>query len=141
MSWSESLIKLATFEVENRQLRVAEIAKRRADAEVRLAVLSAEGEAEAKHAGQDAEAGWYHAGYADGLRVRKAAIQSELELIAVEERGARDALAQAFEEQKKYEQVAENARLAEVKEATRRENAELDEVGMRAARRSAGAAA
>jgi flagellar FliJ protein len=141
MSWSESLIKLATYEVENRQLRVGEIAKRRADAEIRLAVLQAEGEAEAKHAGQDAEAGWYHAGYADGLRVRKAAIHAELELIAVEERGARDALAQAFEEQKKYEQVAENARLAEVKEVTRRENAELDEVGMRAARRSAGAAA
>lgn len=140
MSWSESLIKLATFEVENRQLRVAEIAKRMADAEIRLAVLHAEGEAEAKHAGQDAEAGWYHAGYADGLRIRKAAILAEIELIAVEERGARDGLAQAFEEQKKYEQVAENARLAEVKEANRRDNADLDEVGMRAARRSAGAA-
>ena len=63
-------------------------------------------------------------------------IQAELELIAIEERGARDALAQAFEEQKKYEQVAESARLAEVKEVTRRENAELDEVGMRAARRA-----
>jgi flagellar protein FliJ len=141
MSWSESLIKLATYEVENRQLRLAEIAKRRADAEIRLAVLCAEGEAEAKHAGQNAEAGWYHAGYADGLRIRKAAIQAEIDLIAVEELGARDALAQAFEEQKKYEQVAENARVAEVKESNRRENAELDEVGMRAARRAAGSAA
>ena len=80
-------------------------------------------------------------GYGDGLRIRKAAIQAELELIAVEELGARDALAQAFEEQKKYEQVAENARLAEVKETKRRENADLDEVGMQAARRAAGAAA
>ena len=141
MSWSESLIKLATFEVENRQLILAQIAKRRADAEIRLAVLEAEGEAEAKHAGQNAEAGWYHAGYADGLRIRKAAIQAEIDLIAVEELGARDALAQAFEEQKKYEQVAENARVAEVKESNRRENAELDEVGMRAARRAAGSAA
>ena len=56
MSWSDSLIKLATYEVENRQLRLAEIAKRRADAEIRLAVLCAEGEAEAKHAERDAEA-------------------------------------------------------------------------------------
>jgi flagellar FliJ protein len=140
MSWSESLIKLATYEVEARQLRLTEVAKRLADAEVRMAVLCAEGEAEAKHAGQDAEAGWYHIGYADGLRIRKAALQAQIELIKVEERGARDALAQAFEEQKKYEQVAENARLAEVKEANRRENAELDEVGMRAARRTAAAA-
>ena len=137
MSWSESLIKLATYEVENRQLRLAEITKRRADAEIRLAVLEAEGEAETKHAGLNAEAGWYLAGYAAGLKVRKAALQAEIDAIATEERGARDALAQAFEEQKKYEQVAESARLVEVKEAKRRETAELDEVGMRSARKSA----
>jgi flagellar FliJ protein len=125
MSWSDSLIKLAAYEVESRQLRLSEIAQRRADAEIRLAVLVAEGEAENKHAGQNAEAGWY------------LAIQAEIELIMVEERGARDALAQAFEEQKKYEQVAENARVAGLKEANRRENAELDEVGMRSAMRGA----
>jgi flagellar FliJ protein len=137
MSWSDSLIKLAAYEVESRQLRLSEIAQRRADAEIRLAVLVAEGEAENKHAGQNAEAGWYLAGYAEGLKIRKAAIQAEIELIMVEERGARDALAQAFEEQKKYEQVAENARVAGLKEANRRENAELDEVGMRSAMRGA----
>jgi flagellar FliJ protein len=141
MSWTESLIKLAGYEVENRQLRLTEITKRLADAEIRLAVLVAEGEAETKHAGQDAEAGWYLAGYSAGLKVRKAALQADIDAIQAEERGARDALAQAFEEQKKYEQVAENARVAEVKEANRRENAELDEVGMRAARRSSGQAA
>lgn len=140
MSWSESLIKLATYEVENRQLRLAEITKRRTDAEIRLAVLQAEGEAEAKHAAQDPDAAWRYSAYAAGLKVRKAAIQAEIDAIAAEERGARDALAQAFEEQKKYEQVAENARVAEVKELARRENAELDEVGMRAARRSSSAA-
>ena len=138
MSWTESLIKLAGYEVENRQLRLAEIAKRLADAEIRLAVLEAEGEAEAKHAGQNAEAGWYLAGYAAGLKVRKAAIKAEIDAIQAEERGARDALAQAFEEQKKYEQVAESARLAQVREAARRDNAELDEVGMRAVRRASG---
>ena len=137
MSWSESLVKLAKYEVESRQLRLAEIAGRRADAEIRLAVLTAEGEAEAKRAGQDAEAGWYYIGYGDGLRIRKAALRADIDAIEAEERGARDALAEAFEEQKKYEQVAENARVAGVKETNRRENAELDEVGMRAARRPA----
>jgi flagellar FliJ protein len=141
MSWSESLIKLATYEVENRQLRLSEIAKRLADANMRLAVLIAEGEAETKHAVQNAEAGWYLAGYAEGLKIRKAVLQAEIHAIEAEERGARDALAQAFEEQKKYEHVAESARLAEVKEANRRENAELDEVGMRGARRNASSAA
>jgi flagellar FliJ protein len=133
MSWSESLIKLATYEVENRQLRLAEIVARRADAQIRLAVLEAEGEAETKHAGLNAEAGWYLAGYAQGLKIRKAAIQAEIEMIAVEELGARDALAQAFEEQKKYEQVAENARIVAAREIGRRESAALDELGLRQA--------
>jgi flagellar FliJ protein len=132
------LIKLSTYEVENRQLRLTEIARKRADAETRLRVLIAEGEAEIKRATQDAEAGWYHAGFAAGLKVRKAAVQAEIDTLEAEERGAREALAEAFEEQKKYEQVAENMRVAQVKETNRRENAELDEVGMRAARRQAG---
>ena len=73
----------------------------------------------------------------EGLRARKAAVQAEIDAIEAEERGARDALSAAFEEQKKYEQVAESARVAQVKETARRENAELDEVGMQAARRNA----
>ena|ERR1700744_4396538 len=137
MSWADSLIKLSTYEVENRQLRLTEIARKRADAETRLRVLIAEGEAESKRATQDAEAGWYHAGFAAGLKVRKAAVQAEIDALEAEERGAREALAEAFEEQKKYEQVAENMRVAQVKETNRRENAELDEVGMRTARRQA----
>jgi flagellar FliJ protein len=137
MSWAQSLIKLSTYEVEARQLRLSEITERLTAAQTRLRVLVAEGEAEAKRASQDAEAGWYHIGYADGLRIRKAAILAEIDAIEAEERGARDALAEAFEEQKKYEQVAEGMRLTAAKEERRRENAELDEVGMQAARRQA----
>jgi len=51
--------------------------------------------------------------------------------MAIEEEGARDALALAFEEQKKYEQVAESMRLAQVKETAKRETAALDELGLR----------
>ena len=43
-----------------------------------MAVLEAEGEAETKHAGLNAEAGWYLAGYSAGLKVRKAALQAEI---------------------------------------------------------------
>lgn len=135
MSWSESLIKLATFEVEGHQQRLAEVMRRLANAEMRLAVLEAEGEAEARRAREDAQSGWYHIGYTEGLRARKAAIQADIDAIRAEERGARDALGQAFEDQKKYEHVAESMRLAAVKETRQRETAELDEMGMRAARR------
>ena len=140
MSWSQSLVKLATYEVETRQTRLAEIVGRLSDARMRLLMLHAEGEAEALRAREDASAGWYLIGYGDGLRLRKAAVQSEICAIEVEELGARDALAQAFEEQKKYEHVVEAARLAAAKDTRRRETAELDEVAMQTARRSANAA-
>lgn len=138
MSWQDSLIRLANYDVEMRQQQLAEIMSRLSDAQTRLRVLTAEGEAEAKHAKLHAEAGWYMIGYAEGLKTRKAAVQAEIDAILAEERGARDALSAAFEEQKKYEQVAETYRVAEAKEVRRKENAELDEVGMRAARRKAG---
>lgn len=131
MSWAKSLIKLSTYEVELLQKRLGEITDRRLQAEMKLAVLEAEGEAEAQRARQDVEAGWYQVGFWEGLRARKAIVQAEIERIALEEVGARDALALAFEEQKKYEQVAEGIRLAQLKEVARRETAALDEMGLR----------
>lgn len=133
MSWAQSLIKLATYEVEVLQKRLADIAERRGAEEVRLTLLAAEGEAEALRAGDDAASGWYHIGFMDGLRVRKAEVQARIDALLSEEAGARDALAQAFEEQKKYEQVAEQARVLELREAGRRETAALDELGLRKA--------
>jgi flagellar protein FliJ len=133
MSWAKSLIKLSTYEVELLQKRLGEITDRRLQAEMRLAVLEAEGEAEAQRARQDVEAGWYQVGFWEGLRARKAMVHADIERIALEEVGARDALALAFEEQKKYEQVAEGIRLAQLKEVARRETAALDEMGLRRA--------
>src|ERR1700741_550081 len=106
MSWSESLIKLSTYEVETRQKRLSEVVERRVGLEVRLAMLAAEGEAEAMRADTDPAAGMFRRHYMKGLRLRMAEIRTEIVSIAQEEQGARDALAQAFEEQKKYEQVA-----------------------------------
>lgn len=88
---------------------------------------------EAQASQADAEGGWYKAGWLQGLRVRKAELQAELTAIQHEEAGARDILAEAFEEQKKYEQVAENMRIAAARETARRETATLDELGLRAA--------
>ena len=75
-------------------------------------------------------------GYTDGEvdQVPFEELVDRIETILVEEAGARDALAEAFEAQKKYEQVAESARILEVKEAGRRETAALDELGLRKAR-------
>ena len=135
MSWSKSLIKLATYEVEVLQKRLSEIVDRRVAVETRLLALETEGVMEAAFAADDARAGFYRVGYQEGLKMRKAACQTQIDLILVEEQGARDALAEAFESQKKYEQVAESARLMELKAQGRRESAALDELGLRKAAR------
>jgi flagellar FliJ protein len=135
MSWSKSLIKLATYEVEVLQKRLTEIVDRRASAEARLQALETEGAMEAAFSADDAQAGFYRIGYLEGLKMRKAAAQTQIDLLLAEEQGARDALAAAFESQKKYEQVAESARVLEVKEQGRRERAQLDELGLRRAAR------
>lgn len=133
MSWAHSLIRLSTYEAEVLQRRLAEIVERRLAADLRLAILEAEGEAEAIFSADEAAAGLYRAGFLEGLRIRKARVQAEIDAIGLEELGARDVLAEAFETQKKYEQIAENIRLTEVKQVARRERAELDELGLRRA--------
>ena len=131
MAWTDSLIKISNYEVETLQKRLSEIVDRRTHQEIRLAMITAEGEAELAGAQNDAQAGWYLAGYRVGLKQRKADTQGRIDEIMVEELGARDALAEAFEALKKYEQVHENRAIAARKEQGRLETAELDELGLR----------
>jgi flagellar FliJ protein len=131
VSWAESLIKLSTYEAEVLQKRLAEIVDRRVAVEMRLLMLEAEGEAEAAFSAQEAAAGIYRAGFFEGLKVRKARIQSEIDVILIEETGAREALAEAFETQKKYEHIAQNLKVEARKEQGRRDTAALDELGLR----------
>jgi flagellar FliJ protein len=133
MRWADQLIKLSNFELELLQTRLADIVERRTRAELKLVVLIAEGEAELELARSDPEAARSLAAFRERLKLRKTAAQRDIDLAAAEETGARDAIAEAFETLKKYEQVAENARLAELKEAARRETAAFDELGLRRA--------
>src|SRR5665213_1212559 len=133
MKWANSLIRIANHEVETLQKRLAEIVDRRTVMEMRLATLYAEAEAEQARALIDVEAGWYHIGFQQGWRIRRDQLKLLIEATVTEETGARDALSRAFEELKKFEHVAEVARIAEVKEQGRRETATLDEMGLRKA--------
>jgi len=131
----KSLIRISNHEVETLQKRLAEIVDRRTGAELRMVVLEAEGEAELMRARADAEVSWFMAGFREGLKLRLAEAQRTIDTIAREEAGARDALSEAFEGLKKYEHVAEIARVADRRESDRRDTAELDELGLRRASR------
>ena len=110
-AWAQSLIRISNYEVETLQKRLAEIAERRAGAQVRIAVLDAEAEAERDRARVDAEAGMMLGAYLNGWKARKAQAEGDLSVLDAEEAGARDALTGAFEELKKFEHVAETTRL------------------------------
>jgi flagellar FliJ protein len=133
MSWIQSLIRIAELEVETLQKRLKEIADRRDAILETLERMQQEANVEATQARQNPEAGWYMAGFRESMKQRRARLAADLRGIAQEEQGARDALALAFEAQKKYENLAENARLVAVKTAAKQETAELDELALRRA--------
>ena len=131
MSAAASLIRIANYQVEVLQKRLAEIVDQRRNAEIGLAILEAEGLAETAHAQDHASAGWYLVGYRQGLKLRMDAIQAHIDACVAEEAGARDALSEAFENLKKYEQVEANAKAAAAKLQAKIETAALDELGLR----------
>ena len=130
-NWMASLIKLADLEVEMLQKRLRDIADRRVAIELVLESLEMEGREETARATLDASAGWYLVGFREGLKARRARAEADLKVCALEEAGARDALSRAFEEQKKYERLAENARVAAARTVARLETAALDEMALR----------
>ena len=130
-SWAHSLIRISNYEVETLQKRLAEITARRATTEMRLAVLDAEAEVERERSRHDTAAGMLLSAYLAGWKARKAAAETDLAALDAEEAGARDALTSAFEELKKFEQVAETTRLNKLINAAKRETAAFDELGLR----------
>ncbi len=132
-NWRASLVKLAGFEVEELRKRLMAVLDRRAETELRLALLHAEAEGESRRLEEDAEAGWYRLAYLEGWRGRRDGLKADLLALDGEEAGARDALARAFEELKKYEQIEEDARLQARQAAAKLETAALDELGLRRA--------
>jgi len=129
--WAASLIRISTHEVETLQKRLADIVDRRQAAELRVAMLDAEAEAEARQSEGDVEAGWYMIGFRQGAKIRRQEAMLAIDEALLEELGARDALAQAFESLKKYEYVAEAAKVAQRKAVGRLESAAMDELGLR----------
>ena len=131
MTWRDALVRISTYDVDELRKRLAAILDRRLALDMKLVMLAAEAEAELRHADRDAELRFYRAGFMQGVKVRREAIQVDIELVKQEEAGARDALSQAFEAQKKFESVAEQARIAEAKTAAKLETAAMDELGLR----------
>jgi len=136
VSWTDSLIRLRNFEIEEMRKRLMAILDRRAALEAEVRALDDEARAEAAHALHDAQAGWYMAGFRQGWKLRRARVEADLRALDAEEEGARDALSEAFEALKKVEKAADGIAAAAAKDAARRETQAMDEQALR--RRGAG---
>ena len=130
-AWAQSLIRISNYEVETLQKRLAEVAARKAEAEMRVAVLDAEVEIERQNARLDPSSGMMLQAYLKGWALKRADAEGVVAAIGAEEEGARDALTSAFEELKKFEHVAEATRLSKLLAAAKRETAAFDEMGLR----------
>jgi len=131
MKWAKSLIRISNHEVETLQKRLADIVARRWAIEVQIQAIETELQAEAEHAVSNAEAGLYLIGFREGAKLRRTRLEAAIRDLDAEELGARDALTEAFEALKKYENVVETAKVVARKEEGRRETAMLDELGLR----------
>ena len=134
--WAQSLIRISNYEVETLQKRLADIATRRATAQMRIAVLDAERELETENARECPSSSRLLEAYLGGWKQRRDTAQYDLREVESEETGARDALMAAFEELKKFEHVAETTRLHQLAAAARRESAVMDEQAIRRAARA-----
>lgn len=130
-AWAQSLIRISNYEVETLQKRLAEVAARKAEAEMRVAVLDAEVELERQNARLDPSSGMMLQAYLKGWALKRADAEGVVAAVSAEEEGARDALTSAFEELKKFEHVAETTRLNKLLAAAKRETAAFDEMGLR----------
>ena len=130
-AWAQSLIRISNYEVETLQKRLAEVAARKAEAEMRVAVLDAEVEIERQNARMDPASGMMLQAYLRGWALKRADAEGMVAAVGAEEEGARDALTSAFEELKKFEHVAEATRLSKLVAAAKRETAAFDEMGLR----------
>ena len=130
-AWAQSLIRISNYEVETLQKRLAEVAARKAEAEMRVAVLDAEVEIERQNARLDPTSGMMLQAYLNGWKLKRADAEGAVVAVAAEEEGTRDALTSAFEELKKFEHVAEATRLSKLLAAAKRETAAFDEMGLR----------
>lgn len=130
MKTVSTLIRLAKLEVDNRRRLLADLLEQDAAFDRAIDRLDAEIANERQKARETPEYGAGFVAYAKHAGNRRKALVDRKAALAVDIDTARDRLAQAFEEQKKYEITAERQEEEELAEESRREQLTLDELGL-----------
>jgi len=130
-NWARSLIRISNYEAETLQKALALVVNRRTHLEMKLATLDAQTELEIAGARSDHQRMGQLLNFLSGQEIRKSTLLSELDEALNEEASVRDQLSAAFENLKKFEHVAETARLHQLAALERNEQAAMDEAALR----------
>lgn len=139
MSTLDSLIRMHRWQLDERRRHVADLdalAEKLRDEQRRL---DAEEKYEQQIAATSPEGAFAYAGYASGLIERRRKLIQSLAEVAEQIVAAREALAEAFQEMKRYETTAANRARQQQQRDERRQQRVLDDLGVeRFRRRSVG---
>lgn len=128
-----SLIRVNEWTVDEKRRVLGARLRELDELETALANLEAEVIREQQKAAEMPElAGFIYGNYADGVIHRREQFQAHIAAKQEEVVLAREDLNEAYRELKKYEVVHENQQRRDAEEAARREQIELDELGLQA---------
>jgi flagellar FliJ protein len=135
MSTLDSLIRVNRWQIDERRRQLADLEALAEKLRLDQRRLNDEDLREQRVAAASLEASFTYAGYADGLIERRRKLAQSLVEVADQTVTARQALADAFEEMKRYEITAANrVRQAQLREG-RRQQQVMDDLGVEAFRR------
>jgi len=123
----DSLIRVRQWQLDESRRHVAELEASIERTNERIRALDGNIEAEGRLADQ-AGPGSGFASYAAGVRERRRKLIATIETLGAELAQARETVAEAFQELKKFELVQESRRVRERAVAARREQFSLDEI-------------
>jgi flagellar protein FliJ len=133
-----TLIRLHTHQLDEKRRALAEAERRLDNARAQRAALDEEMMAEKATAAQGGEGAYTYGAYLQAARRRREAIDAGIAVLEKAAGEARDAVAEAFAELKKYEITKANRERRALEEANRREQELLDEMGLSMHRRNSG---
>jgi flagellar FliJ protein len=138
MSTLESLIRLHRWQLDEQRRRVADIEQLTTQLQAEMQRLDAEQTAEQQAAGQSQEASFAYGSYAGALIERRRKLAKSLAETEQQAVIAREALAEVFQEVKRYEIASAKRLLGQRVQADRLQQNNMDELGIEIHRRTFG---
>lgn len=132
----KTLIRLRKFELDEKRRVLAELEAKRMNMVNQIKAHDEMIASEAILASKDPHMAMHYGQFVKGTRRKQAEIQNRIDAMMPELETARDAVAEAFQEVKRYELMLQGVIEREQKEELDKENAMLDEMGLQVHRRN-----